>query len=63
MIKIYFYCCLFLIGLFLLLSILAVWGAVTGDAVWQSLTTVGLLFGGLFAAGATQNYFFPTKKE
>ena len=40
-----------------LVSILAVWGAVGGDAVWKMLTTVGIMFGGACGLAGTCAYF------
>ena len=57
MMQFYFWACMILIGIALVLGIGAVWGAVKGDAVWQSLTTVILVFVALCAAAGVQQYF------
>ena len=44
-------------------GILAIWGAIGGDAVWKTLATFGLLFAGAMGLDGTVTYFYGPKKE
>ena len=55
--KICFIACLLCLGAGVFVSILAVWGAVGGDAVWKMLTTIGILFGGTCGLEGICAYF------
>jgi 4-hydroxybenzoate polyprenyltransferase len=44
--KVCFIVCLICLAAGVLVSILAVWGAVGGDAIWKMLTTFAIIFAG-----------------
>ena len=55
--KICFIACLLCLGAGVFVSILAVWGAVGGDAVWKMLATFGIIFAGFSGLDAVCRFY------
>ena len=54
-----FWVCIVCLFVGLVLSILAVWGAVSGEVVWKTLTTFALIFGASLGTAGVYSFFYP----